>query len=56
METYPVDLDAGQNRATEVREIPARQELHLGDEEREDLQEIATIATVEIAPFHAREG
>jgi hypothetical protein len=76
METYPVDLDAGQivrwimaeqrddpsmfritaRRATEVREIPARQDLHLGDEEREDLQEIATIATVEIAPFHAHEG
>lgn len=76
METYPVDLDAGQvirwvmaeqranpstfriivRRVTEVREIPVRQELHLGDEEREDLQEIATIATVEIAPFHAHEG
>ena len=76
METYPVDLDAGQilrwvmaeqradpsmfritaRRATEVREIPARQELHLGDEEREDLREIATIATVEIAPFHIHEG
>ena len=76
METYPVDLDAGQilrwvmaeqqtapstfriiaRRATEVREIPARKELHLGDEEREDLREIATVATLEIAPFHSHDG
>jgi hypothetical protein len=28
----------------------------LGDEEREDLSEIATIATLQIAPFHASEG
>lgn len=76
MESYPVDLDAGQilrwvmaeqrmaplafrltaRRATEVQEIPLRKELRLGDEEREDLREIATIATLEIAPFHAHDG
>ena len=76
MESYPVDLDAGQilrwvmteqrtapstfrmtaRRASEVQEIPLRKELHLGDEEREDLREIATIATLEIAPFHAHDG
>jgi hypothetical protein len=39
-----------------VREIPARRELHLGDEEREDLNEIATIATLEIAPAHPADG
>ena len=75
METYPVDLDAGQilrwvmteqrtapstfrmtaRRATEVQEIPFRKELHLGDE-REHLREIATIATLEIAPFHTHDG
>jgi hypothetical protein len=43
-------------RTTEIREIPARSELHLGDEEREDLSEVATIATLEIAPIHASEG
>ena len=43
-------------RATEVREIPARREVHLGDEEREDLSEVATIATLEIAPIHASDG
>lgn len=76
MESYPVDLDAGQilrwvmaeqrtapsafrltaRRATEVQEIPLRKELRLGDEEREDLREIATIATLEIAPFHTHDG
>ena len=28
----------------------------MGDEEREDLSEIATIATLEIAPIHASDG
>ena len=43
-------------RATEFRDIPLQTEPGLGDEEREDLSEIATIATLEIAPFHASEG
>jgi hypothetical protein len=43
-------------RVREVRQIPARRELHLGDEEREDLSEIATIATLEIAPTRTGDG
>jgi hypothetical protein len=43
-------------RTREVREIPARRETHLGDQEREDLTEIATIATLEIAPINASDG
>ncbi|MGO9006683.1 MAG: hypothetical protein ACLQIQ_08950 [Beijerinckiaceae bacterium] len=43
-------------RSREVREIPVRKESHLGDEEREDLSEIATIAKLEIAPVHASDG
>jgi hypothetical protein len=43
-------------RSTEIREIPARRELHLGDEEREDLSEVATIGTLEIAPQHLCSG
>ena len=43
-------------RSREVREISVRQETHLGDEEREDLSEIATIGTLEIAPVHAGDG
>ena len=42
--------------ATEVQPIPERKEYHLGDEEREDLREVATLATLEIAPAHANEG
>jgi hypothetical protein len=34
----------------EVRDIPPRSEYHLGDEEREDLSEVDTIATLEIRP------
>jgi hypothetical protein len=40
----------------EAREIPMRRELHLGDGEREDLTEMDTIATLEIAPQHASDG
>jgi len=36
-----------------VRELPAGKETHFGDEERIDLSEVATIATLEIAPSHA---
>jgi hypothetical protein len=39
-----------------VREVPPQRELHVGVEEREDLSEIATIATLEIAPAHAADG
>jgi hypothetical protein len=43
-------------RSREVQELPVRSEDHLGDEEREDLSEIATVATLEIAPVHAGDG
>jgi len=43
-------------RGAQVREIPARREFRLGDEEREDLTEVDTVATLEIAPAHAGEG
>jgi len=43
-------------RKREVHEIPARRETHFGDQEREDLTEIATIATLEIAPINGSDG
>jgi hypothetical protein len=43
-------------RGSEERAMPLGKEAHLGDVEREDLSEIATIATLEIAPAHAAEG
>jgi hypothetical protein len=44
------------SRATEARDIPIQKELRLGDEEREDLTEVATVATLEIVPFHSENG
>ena len=55
-EAAPSALRVSARRTNEVREIPVRRELHLGDEEREDLSEVATIATLEIAPAHASDG
>ena len=52
----PSSLKTVARRTTEERQIPARPELHLGDEEREDLREIATVATLEIAPAHPSDG
>jgi hypothetical protein len=43
-------------RANEVRDIPPRPEYRLGDDEREDLNEVDTIATLEVRPAHASEG
>lgn len=52
----PSSLKIAARRSTEVRQIPARAELHLGDEEREDLNEVATVATLEITPAHPSDG
>ena len=43
-------------RGQEMRNLPVRAEIHFGDEEREDLTEVATVATLEIAPLHANAG
>ena len=43
-------------RSVELRDIPPRLEYHLGDEEREDLSEVETIATLEVSPAHASDG
>ncbi len=76
METYPIDIDAGQlvhwlkaecdispstfritaKRTSVPQDIPLRRETHLGDVEREDLSEVETIATLDIAPAHVGEG
>jgi len=55
-EVAPSAFKIAARRRREVREIPVRAETHLGDAEREDLTEIATIATLEIAPVHASDG
>jgi hypothetical protein len=43
-------------RGAEVRDIPERADLRLGDEEREDLSEVATTATLEVTPAHRSDG
>jgi hypothetical protein len=49
-------VKATARRTTEMREIPIRREFHLGDQEREELSEIATVGVLEIAPLDARKG
>lgn len=55
-EIAPSSLRVSARRGQDVREIPLRKEAHLGDEERQDLTEIDTIATLVIAPRYAGEG
>lgn len=55
-EAAPATFRITASRGQEVREIPVGEEAHFGDTEREDLSEVATIATLEIAPVHANEG
>jgi hypothetical protein len=56
LEAAPATLRVTGRRSQVVEEMPLRKELHLGDAEREDLSEIDTVATLEIAPAHASEG
>lgn len=50
--TNPSRFKLAANRVAEEREIPLRKELRLGDEAREDLSDVATVATLELAPAH----
>lgn len=56
IEAWPSAFRITAVRNREVRDIPARTEFHLGDDEREALSEIATFAVVEIAPGNAADG
>ena len=49
-EATPTAFRITARQTVETREIPERRELHLGDEEREDLSEVAVDATLEIGP------
>ncbi len=55
-EVAPSSFRVTARRSREIREIPLRQEAHLGDQEREELTEVDTVATLELAPMHAGEG
>lgn len=43
-------------QTAEAREIPQRREFRLGEDDREDLNEVAVDATLEIEPAHANDG
>ncbi|MBU3889791.1 hypothetical protein [Methylosinus sp. KRF6] len=43
-------------RETETRELPTRKEARLGDEEQSELSEVATVATLQIAPADSTAG
>lgn len=49
-EANPSRFRLAANRAIETRDIPLRKELRLGDEAREDVSDVATLATLEFAP------
>lgn len=55
-EIAPSTFHFAARRSQEVRDLPTAPEAHLGDEEREDLSEVATVATLEVTPAHANEG
>ncbi len=55
-EAAPSSLRVTARRSREVKEIPVRSEFHLGDEERQNLLEVDTVAMLEISPPHAGEG
>jgi hypothetical protein len=54
--TAPSSFRTSARRVTEVRELPRERKYRLGDEERENLTEVATIATLEISPPHESDG
>ena len=52
----PSTLKITASRSRSAADIPVRSELHLGDAEREDLSEVATIGALEITPAHDSGG
>ena len=55
-EAAPQTFRISVRQTVETREIPERREFRLGDEEREDLSEVAVDATLEITPARANHG
>jgi hypothetical protein len=52
----PSEFKVTARRTTERRELPLRKELRLGEEEREDLNEIVTTGMLQIAPIDVADG
>lgn len=54
--TGPHRLSVRARRVLEPHDIPLREEYRLGDQERDELHDVATVATLEITPLHVVEG
>jgi hypothetical protein len=54
--TAPGRFRIAARHGAEIQEIQARSEWRMGDVEREDLSEVETVASLEIAPQHASDG
>lgn len=55
-EVAPTRLKATATRAAETHELPTRKEARLGDQEQNELSEVATLATLQIRPADPAEG
>ena len=55
-EAAPNSFKITARRTMEAEDLPVRKELHLGDAEREDLAEVATLATLEVTPANVADG
>jgi hypothetical protein len=52
----PAEFRIDARKSVETRALPTRKELRLGEAEREDLSEVATIGTLQISAAHPDEG
>jgi hypothetical protein len=55
-ERSPSALRSPRSAAGKCAKFRLGRNLHLGDEEGEDLNEIETVATLEVAPTHSADG
>ncbi len=52
----PSEFRTSARSSVETRALPQRKELRLGDEERDDLSEVAAVGTLEIGPANMADG
>lgn len=52
----PLRFRTAASRSREQRKLPTGVKTHLGEDDREEVHEVATVATLDVAPAHAGEG
>lgn len=55
-EASPLTFRTSARCTRELRTLNGNDGVALDDEDREDLSEVATVITLDVAPFHARDG